>query len=132
MNGNDVTDARGSDNDAVAVAIAVAGGADKLLLLTDVHGVQEKPRDGAAHVQDLLVSRIRAVRTTDAGTGRGGMRSKLRAVELAAYNGIESHIANARRPGVITECIKGEPVGTRIRPAGPGSRPTPGGFPAWP
>ena len=52
-----------------------------------------------------------------AGTGRGGMRSKLRAAELAAYNGIETHIAGARQPGVITACVKGEPVGTRIRPA---------------
>jgi glutamate 5-kinase len=99
VNGNDVTDARGSDNDAVAVAIAVASGADKLL--------------------DLPAPRIRSVRTTAAGTGRGGMRSKLRAVELAAYNGIESHIANARTPGVITGCIKGEPAGTRIPPARP-------------
>jgi glutamate 5-kinase len=45
------------------------------------------------------------------------MRSKLRAAELAAHNGIETHIAAARQPGVITACVKGEPVGTRIRPA---------------
>jgi glutamate 5-kinase len=119
VNGNDVTDARGSDNDAVAVAIAVASGADKLLLLTDVHGVLDKPQHSGSHLQDLPASRIRNVRTTDAGTGRGGMRSKLRAVELAAHNGIESHIANARRPGVITGCIGGEPAGTRIPPARP-------------
>ena len=119
VNGNDVTDARGSDNDAVAVAIAVASGADKLLLLTDVHGVLDKPQHGGSHLPDLPAARIRGVRTTDAGTGRGGMRSKLRAVELAAYNGIESHIANARAAGVITGCIKGEPAGTRIPPARP-------------
>jgi glutamate 5-kinase len=119
VNGNDVTDARGSDNDAVAVAIAVASGADKLLLLTDVHGVLDKPQHGGSHLPDLPASRIRSVRATGAGTGRGGMRSKLRAVELAAYNGIESHIANARTPGVITGCIKGEPAGTRIPPARP-------------
>ncbi|HEY2693167.1 MAG TPA: glutamate 5-kinase [Streptosporangiaceae bacterium] len=119
VNGNDVTDARGSDNDAVAVAIAVASGADKLLLLTDVHGVLDKPQHGGSHLPDLPASRIRGVRATGAGTGRGGMRSKLRAVELAAYNGIESHIANARTPGVITGCIKGEPAGTRIPPARP-------------
>jgi len=117
VNGNDVTDARGSDNDAVAVAIAVASGADRLLLLTDVCGVRDEQQGNGAHLPDLAASRIRGVRTTGAGTGRGGMRSKLRAVELAAYNGIESHIANARLPGVITACLKDEPVGTRIRPA---------------
>jgi glutamate 5-kinase len=119
VNGNDVTDVRGSDNDAVAVAIAVASGADKLLLLTDVCGVRGKAQDDGDYLPDLPVSGLRGIRTTDAGTGRGGMRSKLRAVELAAYNGIESHIAHARRPGVITGCLKGEPVGTRVPPARP-------------
>ena len=119
VNGNDVTDMRGSDNDAVAVAIAVASGADKLLLLTDVCGVRGEPHGNAPHLPDLPASRIRSVRITGSGTGRGGMRSKLRAVELAAHNGIESHIADARRPGVITGCIKDEPVGTRIPPARP-------------
>jgi len=119
VNGNDVTDMRGSDNDAVAVAIAVASGADKLLLLTDVCGVRGEPHRDAPHLPDLPASRIRGVAVTDSGTGRGGMRSKLRAVELAAHNGIESHIADARRPGVITGCIKDEPVGTRIPPARP-------------
>jgi len=117
VNGNDVTDMRGSDNDAVAVGIAVASGADKLLLLTDVCGVHDESRGNGAHLPDLPASRIRDIRTVNTGTGRGGMRSKLRAVELAAYNGIESHIANARLPGVITGCIKDEPVGTRTRPA---------------
>lgn len=117
VNGNDVTDIRGSDNDAVAVGIAVASGADKLLLLSDVRGVRAEPQ--ADVLADLPAAQIRSVRTTGAGSGRGGMRSKLRAVELAAYNGIESHIADARRPGVITACLKDEPVGTRIRSARP-------------
>jgi glutamate 5-kinase len=116
VNGNDVTDAQGSDNDGIAVGLAVAGGADRLLLLTDVAGVHAADGSGS-HAADLAVPDIRAVPTGRPGTGRGGMRSKLRAAELAAYNGIETHIAAARQPGVITACIKGEPVGTRIRPA---------------
>jgi glutamate 5-kinase len=119
VNGNDVTDMQGSDNDAVAVGIAVASGADKLLLLTDVCGVREEPHGSGAHLPELPASRIRHIRTPSTGTGRGGMRSKLRAVELAAYNGIESYIADARLPGVITGCIKNEPVGTRTPPARP-------------
>lgn len=119
VNGNDVTDMRGSDNDAVAVGIAVASGADKLLLLTDVCGVRDESRGNGAHLPELPASRIRDIRTVNTGTGRGGMRSKLRAVELAAYNGIESHIADARLPGVITGCIKDESVGTRTPPTRP-------------
>ncbi|HEU5418708.1 MAG TPA: glutamate 5-kinase, partial [Streptosporangiaceae bacterium] len=117
VNGNDVTDAQGSDNDGIAVGLAVAGGADRLLLLTDVAGVHAGAGGPGTHLADLAVPDIRAVPTGRPGSGRGGMRSKLRAAELAAYNGIETHIAAARQPGVITACIKGEPVGTRIRPA---------------
>ena len=117
VNGNDVTDSHGSDNDGIAVGLAVETGADRLLLLTDVAGVHDGSAD-ATHLPDLAATDIRAVPTGGrAGTGRGGMRSKLRAAELAAYNGIETHIAPARQPGVITACVKGEPVGTRIRPA---------------
>jgi glutamate 5-kinase len=116
VNGNDVTDERGSDNDGIAVGLAVSSGADKLLLLTDVPGVQGGSAEPGTHLADLAVADIRQVPTGRAGTGRGGMRSKLRAAELAAYNGIETHIAGARQPGVITACLKGEPVGTRIRP----------------
>jgi glutamate 5-kinase len=111
-----VTDAQGSDNDGIAVGLAVAGGADRLLLLTDVTGVHGGP-DAGGHLADLDAAEIRQVPTGRPGSGRGGMRSKLRAAELAAYNGIETHIASARQPGVITACVKGEPVGTRIRPA---------------
>ena len=110
VNGNDVTDMRGSDNDGIAVGLAVSSGADKLLLLTDVPGVQ----DSGVQLSDLAAADTRGVQTSKAGTGRGGMRSKLRAAELAAFNGIETHIASARQPGVITRCVKGEPVGTRI------------------
>jgi glutamate 5-kinase len=117
VNGNDVTDMRGSDNDGIAVGLAVASGADRLLLLTDVPGVHDGRSGPATHLADLPAEAIRGVPTGRSGQGRGGMRSKLRAAELAACNGIETHIAGARQPGVITACVKGEPVGTRIRPA---------------
>ena len=114
VNGNDVTDVRGSDNDAVAVGIAVASGADKLLLLTDVPGVYRKLSGNEGHASDLSVADIRAVRVSTGGMGRGGMRSKLMAAELAAYNGIETYIGSARASGAIISCVKGEIIGTRI------------------
>jgi glutamate 5-kinase len=116
VNGNDATDTRGSDNDRIAVGLAVAGGADRLLLLTDVPGVHDGSASVGPHLPELAATRVRAVPTGRAGQGRGGMRSKLLAAELAAYNGIETHIAGARQPGVITACITGESVGTRILP----------------
>jgi glutamate 5-kinase len=114
VNGNDVTDLTGSDNDAVAVGIAVAVGADRLLLLTDVAGVFRGPPDKGRYLEEVSVAELRSVRFSESGTGRGGMRSKLNAAELAACNGIETHIAYARRPNVIDDCLRGQSVGTRV------------------
>jgi glutamate 5-kinase len=116
INGNDVIDKTGSDNDAIARAVAVASGADKLLILTDVSGVHDNFQDRSRHLPDLAAQDINTVRITRTGSGRGGMQSKLRAAELAAHNGIETHIASAGLPGVILACIKDEVVGTRIPP----------------
>jgi glutamate 5-kinase len=115
VNGNDVTDSKGSDNDAVAVALAVACGADKLLLLTDVAGVYPSAPDSTEYFQYLTVADIQRMSFARTGTGRGGMRSKLHSAELAAYNGIETTIAYAHRPNVIADCLDGEEVGTTIR-----------------
>jgi glutamate 5-kinase len=114
VNGNDALDPLGSDNDAVAVGIAVACGADKLLLLTDVPGVFDGDPATAPLLAELSVARLRAIPIARSGTGRGGMRSKLRAAELAALNGIETCITDARAHHVIARCVAGEPVGTRV------------------
>ncbi len=117
LNGNDVTDMFGSDNDAVATGIAVASGADKLLLLTDVPGVYRGHPEESDLLTDLPADGLGSIQISKTGTGRGGMGSKLRAAELAAYNGIETHIADARTSDVITRCVKGERIGTRISAA---------------
>lgn len=116
VNGNDVTDPDGSDNDSVAAGIAVSVGAGKLLLLTDVHGVYQGAPAHSPRYEALAVSDIRHVRLAASGTGRGGMRSKLRAAELASHNGIETVIANARSPHAILSCVKGQAIGTRVPP----------------
>ena len=114
VNGNDVIDPDGSDNDSVAAGIAVSVGADRLLLLTDVDGVF-RGIPGASEIYETLgLADLHRVPFARSGTGRGGMRSKLRAAELASHNGIETVIANARREGVIGGCISGDSVGTRV------------------
>jgi glutamate 5-kinase len=114
VNGNDVTDPDGSDNDSVAAGIAVSIGADKLLLLTDVGGVYYGESSPSEFYDVLDIRELHHVRFTSSGTGRGGMRSKLRAAELASHNGVETTITNAKHPNVILSCIKEESVGTRI------------------
>jgi glutamate 5-kinase len=116
VNGNDVTDPDGSDNDSVATGIAVSVGADKLLLLTDVQGVYQGVPGRSPRYETLDVAEIGQVRLAASGTGRGGMRSKLRAAELASHNGIETVIAHARSAHAILSCVKGQAIGTRVLP----------------
>ncbi|MCX5239887.1 glutamate 5-kinase [Streptomyces prunicolor] len=114
VNGNDVTDTGGSDNDAVAAGIAVACRASKLLLLTDVDGVYSGNPGESERIDELTLPSLGKVMIARQGTGRGGMRSKLRAAEVAAHNGVETHVASARDREVIRKCLAGDPVGTRI------------------
>ena len=77
VNGNDATDPLSAlDNDQVAVAIAVAADAPRLLFLTDVRAAY---RDASLteRIGRLTPAEARAVRVAVSGSGRGGMGSKL-------------------------------------------------------
>jgi glutamate 5-kinase len=119
INGNDTTDPmRALDNDQIAVAVAVAAEADRLLFLTDV---QAAYRDAsfAERIPRLTPEEARALRTSASGAGTGGMRSKLNAAARAAYCGIECVISSAREPGVVKRSLNPRArLGTVIRPAG--------------
>ena len=101
VNGNDATDPLSAlDNDQVAVAVAVAAEASRLLFLTDVRAAY---RDSTRtdRITRLAPTQARAVRVTDGGTGRGGMGSKLGAAARAACCGVECVIGSAREPDVV-------------------------------
>ncbi len=119
VNGNDATDPLSAlDNDQVAVAVAVAAEASRLLLLTDVRGAY---RD--ASLRDRIIrltpEQARAVRVTAGGSGRGGMGSKLDAAARAACCGVECVIGSAREPDVVSRSLNPRArMGTVVRPAG--------------
>lgn len=103
------------DNDMLSARVATLLGAKLLVLLTSVDGLL--PPDGdeivreVAKVDDVLSYATR-------GKGRfaiGGMASKLRAVKLAVDAGIETVIANGRRPDRLAEIVAGEGFATRFR-----------------
>ena len=101
VNGNDATDPLSAlDNDQVAVAIAVAAEASRLLFLTDVRAAY---RDSSLseRIGRLTPAQARAVRVTAGGSGRGGMGSKLSAAARAACCGVECIIGSAREPDVV-------------------------------
>jgi glutamate 5-kinase len=120
VNGNDATDPVSAlDNDQVAVAIAVAAEASRLLFLTDVRAAY---RDSSLQdrITRLTPAQARAVRVTAAGTGRGGMGSKLGAAARAACCGVECVIGSAREPEVVRRSLNPRArLGTVVRAAGP-------------
>jgi len=125
INGNDATDPMSAlDNDQIAVAVAVAAQASRLLFLTDVRAAY---RDSslAERIPRLTPDEARSVRIGALGTGRGGMGSKLSAAARAGYCGIECVIGSAREVGVVARSINPRArigtvvraVGTRLEPA---------------
>lgn len=117
VNGNDPTDDGKTNNDLVAAGIALMTQATHLLLLTDVDGVYEgTPGDGDP-LAELHVDGIHAIKSHASGSGTGGIKSKLRAAENAARNGIETRIGSARDHRAIAGLVAGHSVGTLIRAA---------------
>ncbi len=119
VNGNDATDPLSRlDNDQVAVAVAVAAEASRLLFLTDVRAAY---RDAALteRIVRLTPEEARRVRVTAGGTGRGGMGSKLSAAARAACCGVECIIGSAREPDVVSRSLNPRArMGTVVRAAG--------------
>ena len=106
------------DNDALAAQVAVLLGARLLVLLTEVEGVYSRaPGTPGA---ELLAEGTRArdaVLGATSPLGRGGMRSKVLAAELAAEAGIPTVIAGGTGPSVLQPILAGEPRGTRFAAA---------------
>jgi glutamate 5-kinase len=119
VNGNDATDPLSAlDNDQVAVAVAVAAEASRLLFLTDVRAAY---RDAqlSERITRLTPAQARAVRVTPGGSGRGGMGSKLTAAARAACCGVECVIGSAREPDVVSRSLNPRArMGTVVRAAG--------------
>ena len=125
VNENDATsddEIRFGDNDRLAALVAHLVAADLLVLLTDAPGLlTADPRSGleASLIEEVVEvdHELEAV-AGGAGSdvGSGGMISKLAAAKIAAWSGVPTVIADARRSGVLAAVLAGEPgVGTVFR-----------------
>jgi glutamate 5-kinase len=116
------------DNDALAAQVAVLVRARLLVLLTEVEGVLSRApgTPGAQLISDGSIAR-NAVLGGASALGKGGMRSKVLAAEVAAAAGIPTVIAAGNGREVLRPILAGEPRGTRFTP---GER-TPSAFKAW-
>jgi glutamate 5-kinase len=106
------------DNDALAAQVAVLLGARLLVLLTEVAGVYSRA-PGTPGAKLLTEGRHAgaAVLGATSPLGRGGMRSKVLAAELAAAAGIPTVIAGGAGDSVLEPIVAGEPRGTRFAAA---------------
>jgi len=96
--------------DQMAVSIACAIRAEKLLFLTDVEGV--RGQDNVIY-STLGLETCRQLIAAEIATG--GMRAKLEAATDAIRAGLtEAVIAPGSRPGIIGKLLAGEDIGTRL------------------
>ena len=114
-----------SDNDRLAALVMSGLEADALVLLTNVDGLLRRPfaaesPSEAGEVIPLVSEITPALKTIAAGpsaSGRGGMRTKLEAAEIAMSCGGAAVIANGSRPDTISRLFAGENIGTTFLPA---------------
>ncbi|HUO48327.1 MAG TPA: glutamate 5-kinase [Acidimicrobiales bacterium] len=126
VNENDATsddEIRFGDNDRLAALVAHLVAADLLVLLTDAPGLlTADPRtDAEALLIEEVVEVDQELEALAGGAGSdvgsGGMVSKLAAAKIAAWSGVQTVIADAARPDVLTAVLSGDPgVGTVFRP----------------
>ncbi|MGA0134769.1 MAG: glutamate 5-kinase [Opitutales bacterium] len=105
------------DNDRLSAHVAALIEADLLVILSGVDGLMTRP-DGTGSLVPKVTRLDAGVRALAGGAGSernvGGMVTKLQAAEIAAEGGVDTVIANGRRPGVLLELSAGRRVGTRF------------------
>ena len=113
------------DNDYLSAAVASTIGANRLFLLTTVAGFfqggdpkTEKKARLLETVEEITPDMWQSCQPTLSMGGRGGMYSKLKAVEMVTSFGIEAVIASGKEPDVVTRIMGGEKLGTRFPPRG--------------
>jgi glutamate 5-kinase len=122
-----------SDNDRLAALVMSGLEADALVLLTNVDGLLRRPEQGNRRasgngedgpmqsevigVVEQITPELRALGSGPSASGRGGMRTKLEAAEIAMNCGGTAVIANGNDPRILDRIFAGEPVGTVFLPA---------------
>ena len=110
------------DNDTLGALVANLLDAELLIILTDQNGLYEQDptlNPDAKLVSEASINDDRLsvmVGESRSGLGRGGMVTKLKAARLASRSGAATIIAAGREPKVIDRVIKGEIIGTFLRP----------------
>ena len=91
-------------------------GAKRLILLTSAEGLLAPGSDQPIPEVNNVADVMSFVRDDQGKFSIGGMASKLTAVQYAVENGIETWIANGRRPERLLDICGGNAIGTRFLP----------------
>jgi len=108
------------DNDTLAALVANLVNADRLVILTDQHGVfDDDPRNNSEanlikkiHFADERLEQVAG--KTGGALGSGGMYSKVMAAKQATISNTPTTIAWGREDNVLTRLSSGEHLGTLI------------------
>jgi glutamate 5-kinase len=108
------------DNDTLGAIVAKNIDADLLVLLSDIDGLYTA--DPRKHADAKLIPVVEALtpailalaegKGSDLGTG--GMKTKLRAAQIATEAGMDMIIANGADPMILYNIIDGKPFGTKF------------------
>ena len=109
------------DNDTLSALVAVSIGAELLVILSDVEGLYsaDPHKDPNARLIEEVHGVTEEILALAGGEGSslgtGGMRTKLRAVQICTKDGCDLVIANGENPDLLYDIVDGKGAGyTRI------------------
>jgi len=130
INENDtvvVDEIKFGDNDNLSALVTNVAEAHLLIILTDIDGFfsSDPRKDPEAKLIPLVKSITREVERAAGGTGAsgvgtGGMATKIAAAKKAGRNGVATIVVAGKKPGIISNVIKGEETGTLFLPSAEG------------
>ena len=108
------------DNDTLAAIVAAEISADLLVLLSDIDGLYTKDphkhKDAVLipNVEELTPEILALAEGKGSELGTGGMKTKVRAAQIATKAGMDMIIANGADPMILYKISDGKPFGTRF------------------
>jgi glutamate 5-kinase len=130
INENDtvvVDEIKFGDNDNLSALVTNVAEAHLLIILTDIDGFfsSDPRKDPEAKLIPLVKNITREVEraaggTGSSGVGTGGMATKIAAAKKAGRNGVATIVVAGKKPGIISNVIKGEETGTLFLPSAEG------------
>src|SRR5215831_7634369 len=110
-----------SDNDRLAALVMSGMEADALVLMTNVDGLLRRGGKSASGevipLVDQVTPELKQLAAGPSENGRGGMRTKLEAAEIAMNCGGVAVIANGQAPRALDRIFAGEEIGTAFLPS---------------